>query len=486
VDTANLLQAPVLAPPKWFASTDPNNQNQDFIPLKPGETRRVPLASGYLERLWSTALEPEKIEMRLQNGRDISLLRSGKPARGIVFKKAYTWYPDQFTPAPERVLRKDAALVVTNRSSNMNKWFYQVTVRERARADVPAVLTDKLSTLIRKTTIETGKTILLRADAGAKPLLVNSISVRPGKTDLATWSNLRLRVNRLQITSRKGDVLSSRAQANSLLVDVPLGALAGQFFEVRPHRDAMTDFDGQKLTLHWPMPFNGARDDIHIEVVNTGPPVEVEVEAKFATMDTPVDYHFHARYGSAQNSRKKPIRMLQLTGAGAFVGLQLAITPTAESGRRAFAYLEGNETIVADGKSYEGTGTEDFFNSAWYFPDQPFDQPYAGMTYKNPLPPKVVSYRLMIPDAVPFTKSLVFDFEHGNGNNSTDLEFRWVAFWYQAVTGDVKIEDALATRNSASSTPAQNPPWVFRLIAALGAFLLVITVLALARVLRRK
>ena len=37
----------------------------------------------------------------------------------------------------------------------------------------------------------------------------------------------------------------------------------------------------------------------------------------------------------------------------------------------------------------------------------------------------------MIPDAVPFQKSLRVTQEHGNRNNSDDLQYSWVAYWYQ-------------------------------------------------------
>jgi hypothetical protein len=60
-----LLDAPLQAPYKWFASTDPKHKNQDYLLLKPSETRRIPLAAGNLERLWATATEPTKIDLFL-------------------------------------------------------------------------------------------------------------------------------------------------------------------------------------------------------------------------------------------------------------------------------------------------------------------------------------------------------------------------------------------------------------------------------------
>jgi hypothetical protein len=178
--------------------------------------------------------------------------------------------------------------------------------------------------------------------------------------------------------------------------------------------------------------------------------------------------------------------------------LRLAIAPAPESARRAFAYLEGNETLVADGKVYEGTGTEDFFNSAWYFPDKPFVRAYGGLTEKNALPPRVAMYRLMIGDAVPFKRDFRFDFEVGNGNNADDLEWRWLAFWYQKEDGSFEIKDALGNdaaqsdaargagvdvnANAVRSIPAL-PLWAELF---LGAVLLAVVVLGLGAILRRK
>jgi hypothetical protein len=131
----------------------------------------------------------------------------------------------------------------------------------------------------------------------------------------------------------------------------------------------------------------------------------------------------------------------------------LDIRPAPDTTRRTFAFLEGNETLVADVKTYEGTGTEDFFNSAWYFPAKPFLQKYHGMTFKGASPPRVTAYRWMIPDAVPFKKSFKFEFEHGNGNNANDLEYRWVAFWYQKAPFQFEIADELKGGAAGESTP---------------------------------
>jgi hypothetical protein len=106
-----------LPPYKWFASTDPEGKNEDYILLKPGETRRVPLASGKLIRLWSTASQPEKVVLSLSNGPTTTLVRDNRALVGELYEKAFTLYPTAGTSPALRDLRGNAALVVTNRDT---------------------------------------------------------------------------------------------------------------------------------------------------------------------------------------------------------------------------------------------------------------------------------------------------------------------------------------------------------------------------------
>ena len=65
------------APFRWFASTDAKHRNADYLLLKPGETRRIPLAAGNLLRLWSTSLFPDQTTLVLQNKTRVPLLQNG-------------------------------------------------------------------------------------------------------------------------------------------------------------------------------------------------------------------------------------------------------------------------------------------------------------------------------------------------------------------------------------------------------------------------
>jgi hypothetical protein len=343
-DSSTLLAAPKQPPYQWFASTDAKHHNDDYVLLKPNETRHVLLTRGVLLRLWSTALKPDEIELALQNGARVELLKNGKAKLGEYYQKAFTFYPGTSTPAAARDLKNGATLMVTNLSGKENKWFYQVAVRDRV---VPSSHSSEVT---------------------------DSPKINE---DLIGWNDF-------------GAALKATTQR------------------------------GQKI---FSLPQN-------VKTI----------------------YQLCIASGSARSQKGKPIHLLDVQGEGAFVGLVLDIRPAPDANRRTFAFLEGNETLIADGKKYEGTGTEDFFNSAWYFPGQPFSHKYAGLAQKSSSPPSVTAYRWMIPDAVPFKKSFKFEFEHGNGNNDNDLEYRWVAFWYQKPPLKYEVSKEL---NGGASTPAE-------------------------------
>src|SRR5688572_1941040 len=89
----SLLTAPNLPPYQWFASTDPKNQNEDYLLLKPGETRKIPLAAGKLERLWATSSAPEKTILSLENEEPVPLWRNNRALAGQLHEKAFLLYP---------------------------------------------------------------------------------------------------------------------------------------------------------------------------------------------------------------------------------------------------------------------------------------------------------------------------------------------------------------------------------------------------------
>ena len=103
--------------------------------------------------------------------------------------------------------------------------------------------------------------------------------------------------------------------------------------------------------------------------------------------------------------------------------------------RRFNWYGEGDDMIFIDGEqwppSLHGTGTEDYFNTA-YCPADKYDAPYHGMTL--PGGPnwsgKSSYYRFHIEDAIHFRKSIKVTIEHGHANHRAD-DISSTAYWYQ-------------------------------------------------------
>jgi hypothetical protein len=101
---------------------------------------------------------------------------------------------------------------------------------------------------------------------------------------------------------------------------------------------------------------------------------------------------------------------------------------------KALYFLEGNEMVYVDGEttpSIEGTGTEDYFSSGWYFDRGLYSAPYHGVVIKDETRSRVSAYRWHIEDAIPFTKSIRFTIEHGSGNAVT-ADYSSVAYYYLA------------------------------------------------------
>ncbi len=119
-----------------------------------------------------------------------------------------------------------------------------------------------------------------------------------------------------------------------------------------------------------------------------------------------------------------------IRGKGQLVGINYYVNcPTP------MWYGEGDEMVFIDGDTiptFNGTGTEDFFNTSWC-PKELFSHPYYGYPRVNNETGWLGHthlYRFFIADPVYFDKSCRFTIEHGHNNNLT-LDLASVAYWYQ-------------------------------------------------------
>ncbi|MGI8307228.1 glycoside hydrolase family 172 protein [Saccharopolyspora sp. ASAGF58] len=128
--------------------------------------------------------------------------------------------------------------------------------------------------------------------------------------------------------------------------------------------------------------------------------------------------------------------LLEAEGRGHYVGTVLNVHNLRQTTDWNW-YGEGDDMFFIDGEPWpprlHGTGTEDYFNTAWC-PTQQYQAPYHGLTM--PGGPnwsgQVSYYRFHVEDPVVFEKSIKATIEHGHANKRSD-DVSSVAYWYQTL-----------------------------------------------------
>ncbi len=144
--------------------------------------------------------------------------------------------------------------------------------------------------------------------------------------------------------------------------------------------------------------------------------------------------------------------LLEAEGSGHFVGCNLSIDHINPVPNVTW-FGEGDDMFFIDGEAWppslHGTGTEDYFCTAWDYPSGKYDGPYHGISLAEPFQAnsaweekeawgggsfgysgKWTAYRFHIEDPVVFSKSLRMSIEHGHGNSLSN-DYASVAYWYQ-------------------------------------------------------
>lgn len=144
--------------------------------------------------------------------------------------------------------------------------------------------------------------------------------------------------------------------------------------------------------------------------------------------------YFHAWGHSGHTKPGRYWLFLRTRGAGTFMG----VTHTMRGSEPPY-HLEGNEQGFVDGArrpQLQGTGTEDFYLGGWYWYRRTYTLPLSGSPVFGtpatgcPSGNCRTAYRLMLADAVPFTRSILYRIEHGN-RNSVPAVYGSTAYWYQ-------------------------------------------------------
>jgi hypothetical protein len=197
----------------------------------------------------------------------------------------------------------------------------------------------------------------------------------------------------------------------------------------------------------WPMPFEtSARLDVTNEGATPVDPLFYQVTySELPAVEHPL--RFHAQWRRQNPTRRgSPYVILDARGRGHYVGCHLFmqnrewwLRPRLRQIIFPYGFghglMEGWESIHVDGEaqaSISGTGTEDYFNGAWYnLVTGRVSGPHHGCTVRDLLRARVAMYRFDIPAPVPFTQSISVAIDHGF-ENELEGDYASVAYWYQA------------------------------------------------------
>ena len=204
---------------------------------------------------------------------------------------------------------------------------------------------------------------------------------------------------------------------------------------------------GDSYNAFWRMPF---RESARIEIENQSrKPLSLLyfnidwIKLDSLSKDTP---YFYAQYRQEYPARSgRDYLLLETTGRGHFVGAVLAVRMRSPAW-----FGEGDEKIYIDGEtkpSIWGTGTEDYFLSAWGL--QTTSTPYFGVPFFDyrTIGGHVSSYRWHLHDPIVFNTGIKVTLEHmgwmsedenpeyqATSWNEREDDYASVAFWYQTGT----------------------------------------------------
>ena len=230
-------------------------------------------------------------------------------------------------------------------------------------------------------------------------------------------------------------------------VEAPVGDFFANCFGKRSRVNSVPVVveDGDSYNCYWKMPF---RKSIRIEIVNES---EKQIRLLYYNIDWIKKNHVSddTPYFYAQYRQEYPVEqgkdylILDTKGKGHYVGTVLAVRT-----RSPLWFGEGDERIYIDGEkknSIQGTGTEDYFLSAWGL--RTCSGLYAGVPYYDQwgiVGGHTSAYRWHINDPIVFNEGIKVTIEHygwisedenpqgqRNSWNERQDDYSSVAFWYQ-------------------------------------------------------
>ena len=255
----------------------------------------------------------------------------------------------------------------------------------------------------------------------------------------ATMVKARVRADRAALQDVR---LTVRWDGGAPAIDLPFAELftAG---EISPERSSLAlAATGDELSLQLPMPYAETASWTLTNHGTTAHRLEVVTEVVGGVPASPWG-HLHVQHHETTTTSGKMHPLVRAEGRGRLVGVCMALHGHGllEGGKRGHPmhFLEGDELGIVDGeRALVGTGTEDYFNGAFYFQDGPTATPFAqtwGVVPRvagAPNKARVNACRWhVLGDAVDFRESLQLDMEIGPGRPDVLDRYRSVAFLYR-------------------------------------------------------
>jgi hypothetical protein len=229
-------------------------------------------------------------------------------------------------------------------------------------------------------------------------------------------------------------------------VDSPIGEFFGSGLGENPVKSLFfaMDPDGW-YSSWWPMPYL-ARATVTL-VNTTAYPLKGSAEVTGARdASAAVDLLTgKSGYFTATSHRAEPVMgqdwmIADATGRGKFVGVSHTMEGLQPDGNTR-GYLEGDERVYVDGErtpAIHGTGTEDYYESGWYFNQGTYSTPFHGNSGHEVRAGGCAAecdsaFRLHITDSIGFQNQLAFGIEHGQQNDHKAI-YGSTAFLYTAPT----------------------------------------------------
>jgi len=224
----------------------------------------------------------------------------------------------------------------------------------------------------------------------------------------------------------------------------PIGNFFGVgFAEYRHYNSQFLAMTSGGYVCTFPMPF---AKSCRIEIENTNPKKFLNNFYGAVTynlleeVEDDVGY-FHARYRRERHTVEgEPYKIMEATGRGQYIGVNLSMRNNQR--RQSFLnmfFLEGDCNIYIDNEEKPAlsyTGSEDYFQSAWYYVKGEYSAPTHGCVIRSSFfnlfwgKCRVATYRFHYPDAISFQQKIKVHINHGEFNEA-DADYQSVAYWYQ-------------------------------------------------------